>query len=342
MYDCSALGDDELDVASDILANWPNDETGRTEPCQDAVLSGPASVARFTPRWMRATDDLSHGHRLEPRAMALTRRYTRLNTNKRVYWLVFDIDRANAGLAWDEANVAAPQAIVTNPLNGHAHLVYLLRVPVCTSIEGRRPPVAFLEAVIRGMTRRLGADPGFRNYLAKNPLHPAWRTCWWQRGAYQLHDLAVFLEAGDMQIVFHTRDTEFAEAGRNCWLTSELGKYGLRIAWRHRDAGGNIELFRDILKERAFELNQQLDPHLRASEVHGIVRSVTKWSWRKSTAAALSEIQRRRALVRRRRKEQIIRELPDLSALTSSDIAEILGCSKRNARRYHAIPPPGI
>lgn len=338
MLDCAALTDRELDLASQVLANYRLGETGRKKPYQDIGLSGPDRFQLATPDRMQATNDLSFGHRREPKDLALTRRYVRPNTNNRVSFLTFDIDRPDAWCAWEEANVAAPHAVVVNPENGHAHLIYQLRAAVSTSTNSRPGPVLYLEAIARGMTHRLGADPGFRNYLIKNPLHPYWRTWWVQSKPYTLQDLAVFLEPEDMQIIRHTRGTEFAEAGRNCWLTSNLSTYGLRTAWQHRDSGMTFEGFRRVMTHKAFELNQTFDAPLGSNEVLGIVRSISRWAWQKSTAAVFSEIQRNRALIRRRRNERILAGIPNLSELTSGEVARILGCTPRNARNYHAVP----
>jgi len=287
---------------------------------------------------MRCTDNLAWGHAREPKQTALLRRYIRLNTEGRVSWLFFDIDRDDAALAYDEANVAVPNVVVQNPENGHAHLGYCLETPIITSNKARQKPLAFQRAIARGMTRRLGADLGYRNYLSKNPLHPDWRTTWLQRQLYQLHDLAFWLEPEDMQFTREASTTEFADAGRNCALTSELGKFGLRMAWRHRDIGGSFEEFRRVLQERAFDLNSDFEEPLRMAELVGIVRSIGNWSWSQSTREMFSEIQRHRARKRRREKEQIMNDISNLNDLNAAELARKLGCSKRHARRYRSTP----
>jgi len=40
--------------------------------------------------------------------------------------LRFDIDTEGGGAAWIEAELPAPNLVVINPCNGHAHLIYLL------------------------------------------------------------------------------------------------------------------------------------------------------------------------------------------------------------------------
>jgi len=335
-----------LETAGDLAGAC----TGRSEPYQDnragkagrrgkaASRCGLLGFLATTPRFMRCTDDPALGHGIEPAENAFRRRYLRPNTDGRIVWQFFDIDREEAGLAYDEANVAVPNVIVLNPGNGHAHYGYCLEVPVIVSEKARPGPLVFLNGITRGMTRRLGADPGYRNYLAKNPLHPDWRTVWLQTYRYRLNDLAVWLEPEDMAFGSAPRETEFAQAGRNCFLTSELSKFALRTAWRYRDSAWISETYQRVLQEQAFDLNAAFEEPLGPGEVMGIVRSVGKWAWRQSTAEKFSEIQRWRALTRRRRNEQLLADIPHLEELSSAEVAQILGCSERNARRYNAVP----
>lgn len=325
-------------------------DTSRSEPYQGNrpfgqgvssrgwKVGSPEGFMASLPGWMPCTDNLCHGHVLAPRRVALQRRYLRPNTDRLCRWLFVDIDREDAALAYDEANVAVPNVIVLNPANGHAHYGYCLGIPVITSDKARHEPIMFLQGISRVLTRRLGADPGFRNYLVKNPLHPDWHTVWLQPYCYRLNDLAVWLEPEDMAFLSASRETEFAQAGRNCLLTSELSKFGLRTAWRYRDSGWTLEAYQRVLRERAFDLNAVFDEPLGFGEVMGIVRSVGKWAWRLSTAEKFSQIQRWRALTRRRLNEHVLAEIPHLEELSGAEVAQILGCSRRNARRYHATP----
>ena len=43
------------------------------------------------------------------------------------YWIVFDLDRTDAGMHWDNVGAPAPNIIARNPATGHAHLFYLLQ-----------------------------------------------------------------------------------------------------------------------------------------------------------------------------------------------------------------------
>ena len=249
-----------------------------------SVISENTIRQRFietTPKYMRCTDRLSFGHSLEPKRNALGCRYLNPNSQKVVRWQFFDLDRSDAALRFDDANVAVPNAIIENEENGHAHYAYALEVGVVRSADGRTAPQNYLEAIRRGMTRRLGADPHFGHYLAKNPLHPQWRTTWLSTKAHSLNDMSVWLEAEDMRPAHKSRkaEHEFAQEGRNCSLTSDLAKFALRVAWRFKHGAHTLQDYQRGLHVEAFNLNEAFPEPLPFKEVQAIVRSVGKWAW---------------------------------------------------------------
>src|SRR5712672_2678650 len=78
----------------------------------------------------RASNGTRHGVFQPPVAMAkskaLRHRLVQFNGPKYLSYLVFDIDRAEAVLAWQDANLPRPTLIIENPFNGHAHYAYEL------------------------------------------------------------------------------------------------------------------------------------------------------------------------------------------------------------------------
>ncbi len=81
-------------------------------------------------------------------------------------WLTalrFDIDTEGGGAAWIEAELPAPNFVVINPSNGHAHLVYLLGAWVQTDFgDSRRLKVVrYAAAIERAYTAALGADTAY-------------------------------------------------------------------------------------------------------------------------------------------------------------------------------------
>jgi hypothetical protein len=210
-----------------------------------------------TPKYMRCTDRLDFGHSMERKPNALGCKYVNPNSQNFVRWQFFDLDRSDAAIRFDDANVAVPNAIIENTENGHAHYAYALETGVARSADGRMKPQKYLEAVRRGMTRRLGSDPNFGHYLAKNPLHPQWRTTWLSTRPYSLHDISVWLEQDDMRPVHRSKkaEHEFAQQGRNCSLTSDLAKFAIRIAWRVGAGDFTDQDYQRELQVQAFRLN---------------------------------------------------------------------------------------
>ncbi len=76
------------------------------------------------------------------------------------------------------ASTSPPNLLVQNRGNGRGHLFYALTTPVGMSASHRSAPIQLCQAIQRGMTRRLQADPLYANRLAKNPLHRDWRASW--------------------------------------------------------------------------------------------------------------------------------------------------------------------
>jgi hypothetical protein len=288
-----------------------------------------------TPKWMRCSDEKGPTS-IERKSVALDRRYLQPNSSSRIGWQIFDLDFAGAADAFDEMNVAVPNFVAENPKNGHAQYGYALEVPVANSARARREPMAYLQAIRNGMTRRLGADQNFKFGIGKNPLHSDWRTTWLNVRPHSLNDMAVWLEFEEMRPAHRSQvdENEFAQQGRNCSITSDLAKFGLRTAWQFKQGGPGYEQFLREMRAQAFELNNGFAPPLGFAEVQGIAKSVAKWSWSRSTAERFSEIQSYRAQARRRRNLAIIGQLTNAAEISVSDLADTLGRSERTAYRY--------
>lgn len=71
------------------------------------------------------TDDLAFGLRISGKGRALLARYIQQNQPHAQFWLVFDVDREGAAIDWSDRNAPAPNITVKNPVNGHAHRLFL-------------------------------------------------------------------------------------------------------------------------------------------------------------------------------------------------------------------------
>ena len=73
------------------------------------------------------SDDLHFGVRIAGKERAILAKYIQFNQPHAMFWLGFDVDRAGAAIDWSDRNAPAPTLTITNPENGHAHLLYALK-----------------------------------------------------------------------------------------------------------------------------------------------------------------------------------------------------------------------
>jgi hypothetical protein len=224
--------------------------------------------------------------RVRPLAVALQEPYLQLDPPCQRSFLIFDIDRRGAALAWELASLPPPSWIAINPLNAHAHLGYALEAPVCTTDAARRRPLAYLAAIEAAFHAAMGADLAFHGPLCKNPLHPRWRL-WEPANApmYELDELAEYVELGKAL----PRTTRRAGLSRNCDLFDALRVWAYRAVREHWRPGG-ADAWGEAVLRRAHALNDFPVP-LPFNEVRSIGRSVARYVWRHMTPQGFRERQ---------------------------------------------------
>ena len=298
---------------------WVVGETGRTSPYQVESPVRPSLLQVF-PRLLPAkpycSDDLSFGLRVRTRAHALRASYVQLNGPADLCFLPFDIDRAHAAFAWEEGNLPAPNIIIANPVNGHAHVIYMLADPVHALAQSRSRPLRYLADIERGMMRRLEADPGYSGLIAKNPLVPRWRTRWLAPLPYHLAQLDASLTRADKRRI---RQWEHEVGlGRNCTLFDELRPIAYRQVLHFKRLGQTLVQFTARIGDIAAGLNLQFSTSgagpLGHAEVRGIARSVSRFCWREFSLGRFAEIQRLRTQARTRRHLAIVEAIKNGSA----------------------------
>jgi hypothetical protein len=204
--------------------------------------------------------------------MALTRKYIQLNPPKMKSFVIFDIDRPGAALAAEDGYLPPPSLTMINPANMHAHVVYVLKTPVCVSAAGRSAPQRYYEAVRRAYTERLGADPVYAGLIAKNPWHEAWQTIEDGNAVYELGELAKVVTLPNKP---QKRDNP---QGRNCTLFDTLRHWAYDAIRQYLAPGGEAAWHSVVLGE-AVALNDFANP-LPGQEIMHIARSVARWTWR--------------------------------------------------------------
>jgi Replicase family len=213
------------------------------------------------------------------RELALGFRYIQYNRPTLFRYYVADVDRAGASNAWRGTELPPPSLIMINPANDHAHLAWLLSVPV-SGVNPYSKPFRFLSAIERGFTRRLDADRAFVQHgLVKNALHSDWRVSRPFEGSYTLHELAAPLKVRDTKpLAKGERETGL---GRNCALFDWLRALAYKQVLKLKHAGADYEDFLEGLLGAAVDMNLTADFYrpLSQGEVFTIVKSVARWTW---------------------------------------------------------------
>lgn len=233
-----------------------------------------------------------HGKlRILPKSQAIHYPLVQLNHPDWIRWLVFDIDATDAQTRAEDRGCPEPTFIALNRANGHAHLAYWLEVPVFIAGLKSAKSTAFYDDVKRGLTNRLGADSNYCGLLAKNPLWEGWAVQWLATRPYELATLNDALKPGDKR---RRKQAEMAN-GRNAFLFDALSKWAAKTCLRMKHQGMCEELFRERVLSECLKMNALLPKPLCQSEVKGIAKSVSKWTWKKFTLEKFSAIQSHRA-----------------------------------------------
>ncbi|MFI5808948.1 replication initiation protein [Streptomyces sp. NPDC051561] len=155
-----------------------------------------------------ATNRLTEGIRRERRPVAMTRRYVEANPSALSNLLVVDVDHADAVLRAVSSvdSHPLPNAVVENPVNGHAHAVWALEEAVTRTEYARRKPLADAAAVTEGLRRALDGDAAYSGLMTKNPLHMDWSTEWLHGDLHTLGGLEEVL--GDRMPPARWRETK--------------------------------------------------------------------------------------------------------------------------------------
>lgn len=123
------------------------------------------------------SDDLHFGVRIAGKERAILAKYIQFNQPHAMFWLGFDVDRLGAAIDW---KAPAPTLTITNPENGHAHLLYALKTSIRTAPVGKMKPLKYAAAVENALRKKLDADVGYSGLICKSPNHDRWKIAVWQ------------------------------------------------------------------------------------------------------------------------------------------------------------------
>lgn len=232
--------------------------------------------------------------RIRDREAALSMPFLQLNPPALESWLILDIDRECSGFEAQDAGLPEPTFVLLNPENRHSQVGYALAAPVCTSSAARRRPVRYLAAIEAGYNRRVGGDLAFQGPLSKNPLFEGWHLI--EPAAAPTYELGLLAEYVDLPNRLPRRRAEVeaeVEVGgrikRNCTLFDRLAEWARRAVRGFWRPGGETD-WSEACLSHAETLNC-FTPPLTHSEVRGIARSVSRWTWRNCTPVGFREWQ---------------------------------------------------
>ena len=285
------------------------------------------------------SDNLELGLKIRNLETALKFRYIQFN-HLVANFLIFDIDRPGAALAFEESDLATPNIAVVNKANQHAHLIYFLKKGVSKFPTSSLKALRYLAAVENAYTMRLGADAGYAGLIAKNPISPFWQVWQIHNRQYELAELADYV---DLKLA-KEKEEILLGFGRNCDLF-ESGRNYAYIAVRDFRQGKTYQDFFNAVKAHLGGLNGLFFNPLPLNEILSITKSISKWTLRQDGQAERSFIERQkykgilsgqvRQKIASAKKDKAI-ELKT-AGFCNYAIARKLGISSRQIYRYFNI-----
>lgn len=273
---------------------------------------------------------------------ALRRPYIQANPPHLRVWSIYDVDRAGAALAWEDVNLPPPTWAAVDRETTRGHLVWGLSAPVLVDSQDMRlAPLRYLCAVEAAFRAKLDADCGYAGLMTKNPAHPRWRVL---RGPRQAYDLSELAEWVDLPKHLPKRKPEEIGLGRNVTVFDWLRQYAYRHIRHYKSDLRNFLLWQSHLNNKALERNGEFLVPLAGNEVWHIAKSVSKWTWNKfdldGCDAKFSELQAHRG-----RKGGIAKGLANedkrasarlmaATGLTQRAIADELGVSQKSVSNW--------
>ena len=218
--------------------------------------------------------------------------------------LRFDVDSEGAGAAWIEAELPAPNLVVVNPDNGHAHLIYLLGAWVRTDFgdPSRLRVVRYAAAIERAYAAALGADRAYTGRFHHNPFSDAYITKIGRQAPYSLAELAQYVDLNSPS----TKAVAPQGIGRNVEIFDRLRRWAYTAVadWKI----GTREAWDRVVSERAAQIAGDVGADsprgpLPENEVGHIVKSVARWVWERY-AAGTPPLLREEYVARRRARER--------------------------------------
>jgi hypothetical protein len=256
-------------------------------PC-DRVAAMTKAADHWEDVWLPyrpyATNRFADGITRQARPVALEKRFIEANPKALSNLLVVDIDHRDAALRalCSVGSHALPNAIVTNPRNGHAHALWLLGTAFARTEYAKRKPLAYAAAITEGLRRAVDGDKGYSGLMTKNPLHDSWSTEWLHDDAHTLAELEASLGTNMPPAGWRDapkRRGDVAGLGRNCALFETARIWAYREVRHH---WGDVLGLDDAIHAEVTERNLAFPQPLPRSEARAIASSISRWLITKS------------------------------------------------------------
>ena len=268
---------------------------------------------------------------IRPKQTAFTYAYLQLNNHWSDTYLIFDVDRDGAALAWEDADILAPTFITINRENGHAHLVYELFTPVWKNASLK--PIKWISSIKRDFTEILGADAGFTGLISKNPNHKRWDVLDFG-GRNELVELS---ESAEMYQRRGNRppkalQDKFAGDGESNFLFNDGRFYAY---WVVRQCASCDELLDKVytnLENACFNRNEPI----RRNRIKYTAREIADWVWERRDHFGRSGQHRRQTTdeeLRKIRSDNAYKTAEIKQATTEEKIKKAMDQFLREGRR---------
>lgn len=306
------------------------------------LLNALDQFSRKIPSKPYCANDLQYGLKIRPKHIAIGKRYIQQNHPYYVHYFVFDLDYQTAYIDffYDMVGVPAPNLIVENRENGHAHFVYELATPIYNTDASRPKPIQYGHAVYTALREVLQADIGYTGLVTKNPLNKSWRTHVLRNEPYSLQQLADKLDLTTRKINKEVPLDEAIGLGRNChmffvvrhWAYIEIRKF----------RGKTYSVWFDAVLQHCMKLNTQFQVPMNHNEVKGIAKSISRWVWKRDPHCYQEFIDRQ---TRKGRKggasrsakysdSRIKAQQLKAQGMNNTAIAKELGVDRKTVRRW--------
>jgi len=292
------------------------------------------------------SDDLYLGLQIRPKAQALLKRYIQPNHPYYTNFFIFDLDSPSSYVDYfySMIGIPAPNLIVENPENGHAHFIYQLATPIYNTDASKPKPIQYANAVYTALRDALNADKNYGGLITKNAVHEHWRTNIVHKQPYTLNQLSERLDLTTKQINKEIKIDEAVGLGRNCCVFHKVRHWAYVEIRQYRSKSFNQWL--DAVIAQCCSVNVQFTAPMQYNEVKGIAKSIARWVWKRDGYCYQEFIDRQRrkggigglkgGRVRSAKYEDKRKKALELNkqGLTQIQIAKVLDVSTRTLRNW--------